>query len=802
MLHAAVLRTRMKGYRGMKLKSRRIRGPALLALVPALSTLAIADVGSINTPDDARSAGLESLRKVVNEEGVPLPANLSKYVKDMNAAAQLGKALFHEQSVGSDAVEACVTCHFNAGADSRSKNQVSPGLLRLVNERDGDIKGFWKAQADPDIKFDIVTGPNQELTKDDFPFVDNINSDYPTSNFDVASSQGITAAGFVEVIPGGLRDEFIAVDDPVFFDYDENSSKVNVRRVEPRNTPTMINAVFNFTNFWDGRANPWFNGENPFGRQDTMARVYKHDGDSLVALKTNMKNASLASQAVGPPLSHFEMSYGKFGNVGAPRSFPDVGRKLLPAHILAEQVIDPDDSLLGGLASSKPTYEELVRQAFDDSFWNSTICVKLNPTAYPASGNQGAVNNGNHEFITPEPGTTCYDLNEPGVYSLSEANFSLFYGLAVMIYEATLVADYSAFDQWMMYSNGEDTEKFGPMEKKGLDIFVNKGKCANCHGGPEMTNASVRNAQGGGNMIEPMIMGDKHPGMYDNGFYNIGVTPTFEDVGRGGNDPFGSPRKPQPLAFTRQFVFQAENIMKMPFPIIGNPIPNLHCDESLTPDDPLTSHCDSGLLGFKDEEPPHTFYPVCRDLDGDRDCSDDDELLLTRVAVDGAFKTPGLRNIALTAPYFHNGTAANLRQVVQFYNRGGIFCRENKRDLDPDIRSLGLTPYEEEALVAFMVALTDMRTVDRKAPFDHPSYLLPIDGREDFPGQVSQTVEAVGKYGTAKRLDTFLGLDVLASEPTAGFDHFDASDAFAGTCSSDDTGGKKGGPKKDKGGRK
>ena len=113
----------------------------------------------------------------------------------------------------------------------------------------------------------------------------------------------------------------------------------------------MINAVFNFTNFWDGRANPCFNGENPFGRQDAVARVYKHDGDSLVALKTNMKNASLASQAVGPPLSHFEMSYGTFGDIGKPRSFPDVGRKLLGATILAEQTIASDDSLLGPFAA-------------------------------------------------------------------------------------------------------------------------------------------------------------------------------------------------------------------------------------------------------------------------------------------------------------------------------------------------------------------------------------------------------------------------------------------------------------------
>ena len=58
------------------------------------------------------------------------------------------------------------------------------------------------------------------------------------------------------------------------------------------------------------------------------------------------------------------------------------------------------------------------------------------------------------------------------------------------------------------------------------------------------------------------------------------------------------------------------------------------------------------------------------------------------------------------------------------------------------------------------------------------------------PASVTETIGAVGQYGTDKseRLATFLDLDVLASEPTAGFDHFDASDAFAGKCSSDDSG--------------
>ena len=42
-----------------------------------------------------------------------------------------------------------------------------------------------------------------------------------------------------------------------------------------------------------------------------------------------------------------------------------------------------------------------------------------------------------------------------------------------------------------------------------------------------------------------------------------------------------------------------------------------------------------------------------------------------RVAVDGAFKTPTVRNVGLTAPYFHNGGYKNLEELVEFYNRGG-----------------------------------------------------------------------------------------------------------------------------------
>jgi len=66
------------------------------------------------------------------------------------------------------------------------------------------------------------------------------------------------------------------------------------------------------------------------------------------------------------------------------------------------------------------------------------------------------------------------------------------------------------------------------------------------------------------------------------------------------------------------------------------------------------------------------------------------------------YRTPTLRNVALTAPYMHNGVFASLREVVEFYNRGG----EPNENLDPLIRPLGLSALEVDALVEFLASLT------------------------------------------------------------------------------------------------
>ncbi len=89
---------------------------------------------------------------------------------------------------------------------------------------------------------------------------------------------------------------------------------------------------------------------------------------------------------------------------------------------------------------------------------------------------------------------------------------------------------------------------------------------------------------------------------------------------------------------------------------------------------------------------------------------------VTRRAADlGAFRTPSLRNVAITAPYMHDGSLATLEDVVEFYDGGG---RPNP-NLSPLIRPLFLDEYEKYALVAFLRTLTD------------PAYGFPLRAEND-----------------------------------------------------------------------
>ena len=79
--------------------------------------------------------------------------------------------------------------------------------------------------------------------------------------------------------------------------------------------------------------------------------------------------------------------------------------------------------------------------------------------------------------------------------------------------------------------------------------------------------------------------------------------------------------------------------------------------------------------------------------------------VLPLASMKGAFKTPTLRDVALSAPYMRDGRYDTLREVVEHYNRGG----DSKENLSPEMRPLNLSDQEIDDLVAFMGALTDRR---------------------------------------------------------------------------------------------
>jgi len=68
----------------------------------------------------------------------------------------------------------------------------------------------------------------------------------------------------------------------------------------------------------------------------------------------------------------------------------------------------------------------------------------------------------------------------------------------------------------------------------------------------------------------------------------------------------------------------------------------------------------------------------------------------------GAFKTPTLRDVVLISPYMHNGTYRTLREVIEHYDRGG----DDKSNIDPNMKPLGLTAEEKQDLVEFLKSLT------------------------------------------------------------------------------------------------
>lgn len=679
-------------------------------------------------------AGFAGAQTISSLKGVavPTPPNLSTYVSNVAVAKVLGKALFWDMGVGTDDnIQACASCHFHAGADNRAKNQLDPTL----NHQTAALNGIFNP-----TRSGNAGGPNYTVRKADFPFhvlSDPLNRDSTVlfDTDDIMSSQGVFGRGYAS--GAGC---YVNSVDPHF-----HVGSLNTRKVEPRNTPTTINAVFNFRNFWDGRANNRFNGTSPFGDRDNVwaannslpprAGVYLLNASNAITTRTpiSIPNASLASQAVGPPTSDFEMACStmrwhiiarKLLSNNISFGLSTAGLNQSPRKALAGQAVSSTDSLLApyrdasGIGLNK-TYPELIRLAFPNIYWQG--------------GDPGG----------PQTGLVVYGTN----FTQMEMNLSFFFGLAVQLYESTLVSDDAPIDRFFASPGlAADLTKLTQPEKDGLAIFLGKGKCANCHGGSQLTNAGTPNYDDAqqGNLISRMIMGDGGVAHYDEGFYNIGVRPTIEDIGLGERDPFG-----RPLSFTRQL----RNKLQW-----GGPF-----------DDPFTvNDCNFEVLLNGTPNTNHICQPST--YPG------------FRTAVDGAFKVPTLRNVELTGPYFHNGSRKSLEEVVEFYNRGGdrrgpngndttgfdntVYGENNLSNLDADIVSLSLTgplslsTSEQAKLVAFLKRpLTDDRVRCDKAPFDHPELRIP----NGHPGN-NVSVTGAGFQAT----DTMLTIPAVGSAGMCG----------------------------------
>jgi len=401
----------------------------------------------------------------------PEPTNLNDFIADRDAAIRLGKAFFWDVRLGSDNQTACATCHHHAGADSRVTNLAHPGA-------DGNFtQGCEPGQPIPAAMFPTVRFQNPA---DRF-------SQQTLDIDDVVGSPGVMNHAFFALDQNG-NEIITLLDEQVFVD----NNGIAHRQVTGRNTPSTVNAVFNVRQFWDGRANAWFNGANPFGPVDDTARVWKVNPDNGAPeqVQVQIDHASLASQAVGPVNNAVEMA-------AAGRTWVHAARKLLDHNALKNQKVDPTDSVLGAIAAPgnglTQTYSQMISAAFKPEWWNG-----------------GTVSPGESQM---------------------QANMALFFGLAVQMYESTLVSDDSRYDQWIELNGpmGDARELMTEQELRGLRLFFNLDpalpgtNCRECHITSNFTVATY-NGKVGGSVLAgigafppgtPDTDGDKVPDIID-----------------------------------------------------------------------------------------------------------------------------------------------------------------------------------------------------------------------------------------------------------------------------------------------
>lgn len=340
--------------------------------------------------------------------------------------------------------------------------------------------------------------------------------------------------------------------------------------VTDKNAPATVDSN-SIHNFWDGRANNIFNGVDITGVNIPTLNTLSGKRSVMI------DNASQASQAVGPVNSSVEMAAGG-------RTAADVGFKMLNAIPLRYQQGDVRGELQYFGYGTAGGYKELIEAAFSggplDVFISDTDSEKT-ITVYTAD-------------------------NEPETRSLTvtESNFSLFFGVSVALYEQSL----------------ESVPKKLP-NKQQRKAFKQM-RCDKCHYEDGRSHA---------------VIGD----VGNRPFEATGVEPLYSGPG---------------------VTVDALNLLSM--------TPNYDAEPDI-----------------------------------------------------GQFKSSHLLNLTLTAPYFHDGSAETLEDMLDFYVRGGDFNLDN---VNSHVRPLDATRKEYNLVLRMMRNLTDPRIEAGEYPFAHPSLEIPL----------------------------------------------------------------------------
>jgi cytochrome c peroxidase len=236
---------------------------------------------------------------------------------------------------------------------------------------------------------------------------------------------------------------------------------------------------------------------------------------------------------------------------------------------------------------------------------------------------------GDGEISDPPPATGTYPASgKPGQPAFDElvpddkvkiTRAYVNWAKAIAAYEYKLVSRDSAFDRWV--ADGPDSSWISPAAKRGAQLFVGKASCIDCHNGPFFS---------------------------DNSFHDVGVPQVGDHV-----------------------------------PTVADCYPgNAKCD--CTPGDEKSTCLPAGAWGGQlklkatpvtDPNDSKLYTNFRRDSMWSDAMTDPSRASFYYAPADptlkGAWRTPSLRDVALTAPYMHDGAYATLEDVVWHYNQGG-----------------------------------------------------------------------------------------------------------------------------------